>query len=188
MTFVYDSNNHKDNEQRKLRPDAAGDTAVNIVGIQLQGIIDAVNAITTGGAGVEYLEGINTDPATGKAILIRNAAGELVVPSAANPMPVDIQDVNVDVTTGPIIGTEDGTLLGVQRVFVNNVFKQILDTQDRTRAITYADFGTKNERVTRFDFASALFPNILARKDFIYTLVGNKYRLDNEIKSLVVVP
>lgn len=188
MTFEYDSENNRDNEQRKLRPDANGEVAVNVVGEQLQGIIDAVNAISIGGggSGVEYVEGVNTDPATGKAILIRNALGELVVPSADNPLPVDITDASVVVTAGPIAGTEDGTPTGVVRTFVNNVYQQILATSDRDQEIFYADFGTKNQRVTRIDYTSAIIPSVIARKEITYTLVGIRYRRDKITRSLVI--
>jgi len=43
MTFVYESKNTKDNEQRSLRPDQNGDAARNIVGPQLADILDAIN-------------------------------------------------------------------------------------------------------------------------------------------------
>lgn len=46
MTFVYESDNEKDNQQRSFRPDSNGDAARNIVGQQLQDIVDAINSST----------------------------------------------------------------------------------------------------------------------------------------------
>lgn len=62
----------------------------------------------------------------------------------------------------------------------NNIRLSILSAADRDQEFTYADFGTKNERITQIDYTSAtVFPGITARKIFLYTLVGTKYRLDN---------
>lgn len=62
----------------------------------------------------------------------------------------------------------------------NNTRLSILNAADRDQEFTYADFGTKNERITQIDYTSAtVFPGVTARKIFLYTLVGTKYRLDN---------
>lgn len=62
----------------------------------------------------------------------------------------------------------------------NNIRLSILEAADRDQEFTYADFGTKNERITQIDYTSAtVFPGVTARKIFLYTLVGTKYRLDN---------
>lgn len=83
------------------------------------------------------------------------------------------------------VGTENGTTSGVKHVFVNNARQMILATHDRTASFTYADFGTKDERITRIDYTSPTFLGITARRDFNYTLVGTKYRRDNEVWSIV---
>ena len=78
------------------------------------------------------------------------------------------------------IGTDNGLTTGNQFVFVNNIKNQILDAEDRQQSITYADFGTKNERVTQIDYSSVTISNsVLARKTFNYTLISGKYRLDS---------
>lgn len=67
-----------------------------------------------------------------------------------------------------------------------NVRTQILAAEDRTQEFTFADFGTKNERVTQIDYESPVsYPGVIARKTFLYTLVGNKYRLDNIIWEII---
>ncbi len=67
-----------------------------------------------------------------------------------------------------------------------NIRTQILAAEDRTQAITYADFGTRNERVTQIDYQSPdSYPGVIARKTFIYTLVGNAYRLDDIIWEIL---
>jgi hypothetical protein len=102
--------------------------------------------------------------------------------------------VDLDAVTPPtkpdpdnilIVGSEDGTKTGIKRAFVNNVRLQILAAQDRVQTITYADFGTKNQRVTRIDYSSVTFPGIVARKEITYTQVGNRYRRDDITWSMV---
>lgn len=90
-------------------------------------------------------------------------------------VPVVLSSDNSNLTAGTIDGQQTGT----KYTFVNNLKQQILDTHDRTQSITYADFGTKNERITRIDYASATISGFTARKDINYTLVSGKYRLDS---------
>lgn len=83
------------------------------------------------------------------------------------------------------IGTENGQVSGTQRVFVNNLRLQVLDSHDRIADFSYADFGTKNQRITRVEYSSPTFPGIVVRRDFSYTLVGNNYRRDDEIWTII---
>lgn len=83
------------------------------------------------------------------------------------------------------VGSIDGTKTGTKYGFVNNLRQQILASQDRNADFTYADFGTKNQRVTRIDYTSATFPGFIIRRDFTYTLQGNQYRRDDEVWSVV---
>lgn len=79
------------------------------------------------------------------------------------------------------IGTEDGTLTGVQRVFVNNRVQQILAAKDRNGTISYADFGTKDQRITQITYTApsiGVGVGFTAQKNFTYTLIGNRYRRD----------
>ena len=104
---------------------------------------------------------------------------------AAASMPVvlasDQPAISVAISGEPvkISGTIDGTPSGTEYPFVNNVRQQILAAHDRQQDITYADFGTTNQRVTQIDYTSATFPGIIARKTFTYTLVGVNYRRDS---------
>lgn len=84
-----------------------------------------------------------------------------------------------------IAGTEDGTPSGVERAFVNNRKQQILASADRISSYTYADFGTKNQRVTQVDYTSVTFPGITARRIFSYVLDSGQYRRTNETWSIV---
>lgn len=84
-----------------------------------------------------------------------------------------------------ISGTIDGTPSGTEYGVVYNVRQQILATHDRDQQIIYADFGTKDQRITRIDYSSPTFSGIVARKNINYTLVGNKYRRDSIIWSIV---
>lgn len=87
--------------------------------------------------------------------------------------------------SGVIKGTDDGSAGGTEYIFVNNQRLQILAAHDRDQAITYADFGTKNQRVTQIDYTSPTFSGITARKSISYTLVGTKYRRDSITWSIV---
>lgn len=94
---------------------------------------------------------------------------------------VSVGDLNASKDDVAIAGTENGTASGVVRHFVNNRRGQILAAHDRVQDIVYADFGTKNQRITQINYTSATFAGIVAAKTINYTLVGNRYRLDNII-------
>lgn len=83
------------------------------------------------------------------------------------------------------VGSIDGTSSGTKYGFVNNLKQQILDSHDRQAAFTYTDFGTINQRITQIDYTSATFPGSTARRVFSYTLVGNSYRRDDEVWTIV---
>jgi hypothetical protein len=67
----------------------------------------------------------------------------------------------------------------------DNIRQQILKSIDRQQDITYADFGTKTQRVTEINYNSALLGAQIAKKTITYTLVGNKYRRDSIDWSIV---
>jgi hypothetical protein len=83
--------------------------------------------------------------------------------------------------TQPVItaGTQDGLANGPVFINVSNLRQQILASHDREQDITYADFGTKNQRVIQIDYSSATFAGFTASKVINYTLVGNRYRRDS---------
>lgn len=101
-----------------------------------------------------------------------------------NPLPTSATftgDINVKLTDEPIkiSGTENGQPNGAEFPFVNNILQQILKAKDRIGTITYADFGTKNQRITQITYTAASIGvgvGFTAVKTFTYTLVGNKYR------------
>lgn len=101
------------------------------------------------------------------------------------PVTATIGDLNAAKDDVAIAGTEDGTATGTVRHFVNNRRQQILAAHDRVQQITYADFGTKDQRITSIAYTSPTFPGITAIKTLTYTLVGNRYRRDNIIWSIV---
>ena len=94
--------------------------------------------------------------------------------------------VTGDIQANSVIrGTDDGTDTGTEYIFINNVKQQILASHDRDQAISYADFGTKNERIITIDYTSPTFPAVTARKSITYTLVGTRYRRDNITWTIV---
>jgi len=60
-----------------------------------------------------------------------------------------------------------------------NIRQKILKSADRESYITYADFGTKNQRVTKIEYLTSTIPTNTASKVISYTLVGNKYKRDS---------
>lgn len=87
-----------------------------------------------------------------------------------------------------IAGTENGLPGGTEFTFVNNRKQQILAAKDRDQIITYADFGTKDQRVVRIDYVAPSIgagPGFTARKDLVYVLDSGKYRRTNITWSIV---
>lgn len=82
-------------------------------------------------------------------------------------------------------GTIDGSATGQEFGLVYNLRQQILASHDRLETYTYADFGTKNERITRVDYTSSTFPGTTVRRDFNYVLDGSRYRRTNSSWSIV---
>lgn len=109
----------------------------------------------------------------------------------ATDQPAINVDVDLNAFTSPnpdnvqVVGSIDGTKTGTKYGFVNNLRLQILDSHDRIAEFTYADFGTKNQRITQIDYTSATFPGSTVRRVFNYTLVGNNYRRDDEVWTIV---
>jgi hypothetical protein len=103
-----------------------------------------------------------------------------------------INDLNVDIdgtTATPssilLVGSEDGTTSGSKFIYTNNIKQQILSAKDVEEDLTWADFGTKNERITQIDYTSSTFSGSTARKSFTYSLAGTQYRLDNVTWSII---
>lgn len=65
------------------------------------------------------------------------------------------------------------------KIEAENIRQRILKSADRESYITYADFGTKNQRVTKIEYLTSTIPATTASKVIAYTLVGNKYKRDS---------
>ena len=76
-------------------------------------------------------------------------------------------------------GTQDGLVGGPVFINVSNLRQQILASHDREQSITYADFGTKNQRVVQIDYSSPTFAGFVAQKVILYSLVSGRYRRDS---------
>lgn len=86
-------------------------------------------------------------------------------------------------------GDSDGTRIGnvgdaLKVTFSSTQIDAILNSVDRVLAITYADFGTPSQRVTKLIYSSPSIPGVEAHKTLSYTLVGNRYRRDSIIWSI----
>lgn len=102
-----------------------------------------------------------------------NKAGSISVTLASDEgnIPISLADEPIKMS-----GTIDGQPNGTEYTFVNNLKQQILASHDRQMNISYADFGTKDQRVTQIDYSSSTFPGFTARKTLNYTLVGTRYK------------
>ena len=89
--------------------------------------------------------------------------------------------VDLDGTTSTpdsilLVGSENGTTTGNKFIFTNNLKQQILNAKDLIESLTWADFGTPQERITQVVYTSATYPAHSATKVLSYTLVGSQYR------------
>lgn len=114
-----------------------------------------------------------------------NASLASIDAKLSSPIATTIGDLNANKDDVAIAGTENGLATGTIRHFVNNRRLQILSAHDRQQVITYADFGTKDERVISITYTSPTFAGISATKTIAYTLIGNKYRRDSISWSVV---
>lgn len=146
----------------------------------IRALTSGTDSVSVPGVATETTLGaLNTKiPAQGQAL---SANSIPVVLSSDQPsIPVVLEDEPVKMS-----GTKNGQPLGTEYTFVNNERLQILDAHDRLATFTYADFGTPTQRITQIDYTSATFPGITVRRQFAYTLVGNRYRRDNETYQII---
>jgi hypothetical protein len=138
------------------------------------------------------------EPTVAKRVIAVDQFGNSYTPE--NRLPVDVGgDISIDGTievdldgfstsesdSVQITGSLNGSSNSVKYGFVNNLRQQILASHDRIQDIEYADFGTKNQRVVAINYTSLTFPGITAKKQFVYSLVGNRYRRDEIIWSII---
>jgi flagellin-like hook-associated protein FlgL len=112
---------------------------------------------------------------TNNQLTMANSTLDAIQNALENPLQID----------QPVItaGTKDGTPTGEVFVNVNNIRQQILESHDRVANFTYADFGTKNERIAQIQYTSPTFAGKTVVRTFNYTLVSNQYRRDSEVWS-----
>lgn len=116
------------------------------------------------------------------------AANSISVTLATNQSSLDVNldaFTNVDPDSVQLVGSINGSKTGTKYGIVNNLRLQILDSHDRIALFSYADFGTKNQRITQIDYSSVTFPGSTVRRQFSYSLVGTNYRRDNETWTIV---
>lgn len=109
----------------------------------------------------------------------------VVLSSDQGSIPIDLDAFTATPDSVQTVGSIDGTSTGTKYGFINNLRQQILASHDREQDITYADFGTKDQRITQIDYNSATFGATIARKTISYTLIGNKYRRDSIDWSII---
>ena len=166
----------------------SGPVTVNAVDLDIRDLQFATDKVDVSGSSVTVsatdldirnLSNLQDNVAIGNGTNIAqvNASSELLVKDT---------DLVNSLNSGVILsGTDDGTLTGVKYPLVNNIRQQILAAEDRQQDITYADFGTKNQRITQIDYSSAKIGSFVARKTISYTLVGTKYRRDSIDWSII---
>ena len=173
----------KSGNKHAVRVDAELDLRVGISDGANKAVVDAGGDLHVYDAGaLAALQSI--DAGIPAALGQTTMAGSMPVTIASDqtPIPVEMTFPNEPMK---ISGTVDGAPNGIEYGFVNNLRLQILDSHDRVAQFTYADFGTKNQRITKIDYTSATFPSATIRREFAYTLVGNNYRRDDETWTVV---
>lgn len=152
------------------------DGSVNVAGVATETTLSSVET---------SVQSIDTKlPTLGPNV----AANSISVTLATNeaPLPINLDAfTNVDPDSVQLVGSINGTKTGTKYGIVNNLRLQILDSHDRVAAFTYADFGTKNQRITQINYTSGTFPGTTVQRQFSYSLVGTNYRRDNETWAIV---
>ena len=175
-------------DAQNIRPLTSATDSVDVPGVATEAKQDTANSslanIEASAAAIEAsVDQVEANQATANGHLAS------IDSKLDGPIPVTgsvtVGDLNANKDDVAIAGTEDGTASGTPRHFVNNRRLQILASHDRVQHITYADFGTKDQRVTAITYTSPTFPGISAVKTITYTLVGNRYRRDDIIWSIV---
>ena len=158
-----------------------GDTAqidperrLRVLDADSKAVLDAIQAAVTNPANL-------AQQSTLQAVLLN-----LTDVLAALNTSVEIRSLNANRDDVLVAGSEDGTATGTIRHLVYNLRQQILASHDRQRNFSWSDFGTKSQRISQMDYQSSTFPGVTARKSFNYTQIGNRYRLDSEVWSIII--
>jgi hypothetical protein len=182
----------------KFLRSAAVDVENLSVSVDLDGFspLDPDSVMVTGsenGLGTGTKHGLKIDALNDAAVFDSRVRAEL---QTANGLLTDIKDavetppgISVDLDGFDAVdpdsvqqtGSADGTATGTKYGIVYNRRQQILDSHDRIANFSYADFGTKFQRITKIEYTSSTFPGITITRDFTYTLVSGQYRRDSEI-------
>jgi len=170
-----------------LQDNVAISNGVNSLSINLDGSINVAGVATeTTLSSVETsVQSIDSKlPTLGPNSSANSVSVTLATDQSA--LPIDLEAfTGVNPDNVQIVGSINGTKTGTKYGIVNNLRLQILDSHDRLAAFSYADFGTKNQRITQIDYSSATFPGSTVRRQFSYSLVGTNYRRDNETWTIV---
>lgn len=160
---------------------------VNIAGGSLSIIMDHSEDSVRLGDGTTFFTSTTIGPKTALDINLINSSLAVTGPLTNAELRASAIEVTTDLEafTGinpdnvQLVGSIDGTKTGAKYGFVNNIRQQILSSQDREQAITYADFGTKDQRIVQIDYTSSTFPGFTVQKIINYTLVSGRYRRDS---------
>jgi hypothetical protein len=152
------------------------DGSVNVAGVATETTLSSVET---------SVQSIDTKlPTLGPNVTANSISVTLATNEA--PLPINLDAfTNVDPDSVQLVGSINGTKTGTKYGIVNNLRLQILDSHDRIAAFTYADFGTKNQRITQINYTSGTFPGTTVQRQFSYSLVGTNYRRDNETWAIV---
>lgn len=107
----------------------------------------------------------------------------------------ELQDLNTKLLDQATAAKQDQQITQLQNIntvlidiFDNvekNIRTKILDAVDRVDTFEYADFGTKNQRITKIIYTSPTsYPGITIERTFNYSLVVNNYRRDSIVWSV----
>ena len=86
------------------------------------------------------------------------------------------------------VNTELDAQTSALSLLQDNLRQRILKAVDREQLETYADFGTKNERIVQISYTAASVgtgPGFTALKTINYVLDGNNYRRTTTVWSII---
>jgi hypothetical protein len=92
--------------------------------------------------------------------------------------------VDVNVLTAPQTDVNLISSIALDVNLLENLKQRILKSPFLQRSFSFSDFGTKNQRISSISYAASPETNTLLRS-FSYTLIGNKYRLDTDVWSII---
>lgn len=143
---------------------------VDIVGVNYFRLRGAT--IVSGTAFISYVSSMATSLPTGSATFEKQDSQIIVLNEIKT-------NLNLTATEASLVAQTEIISSINSKLEAENIRQKILKSENRESYITYADFGTKNQRITKIEYLTSTIPTKTASKVITYTLVGNKYKTNS---------